>query len=57
MPQGAAEDTDAGAVTDPCGVTTYAVSSGQWQYKELVSNGVRPHSRSLYLSLQTSLAV
>ena len=50
VPQGAAGDSNAGTVTDPCGVTTCAVYSGQWQYKELVSNGVRLHSLPLSLS-------
>lgn len=47
MPQGAAGDSNAGTVTDPCGVTTYAAYSGQWQYKELISDGVRRVSFSL----------
>ncbi|GAA5952155.1 hypothetical protein JCM8115_003518 [Rhodotorula mucilaginosa] len=41
VPQGAAGDSNVGSsVTDPCGVTTCAVYSGQWQYRELVSNGL-----------------
>lgn len=56
VPQGAAGDSNVGSsVTDPCGVTTCAVYSGQWQYRELVSNGVRLLSLSLAISLEHRL--
>ena len=45
VPQGAPGNSN-GAVADLCGKTC-AGYSGQWQYKELVANGVRPHALSL----------